>query len=553
MVDVNPYDIEHVFERIEEELIASMMRNLAKHKAEEDELGINWSAWQSDQLQALEAYRKKNVAKYPKQFAKVNQQIDALLRKTYGDSQTKQEVEILRAAKAGMRVAEGAGALNSTFFKLNERKLGVLIKSVTNDFEKAEVAVLRRADDQYRKIIYAAQVYANTGAGSYEKAVDMATKDFLTKGIDCIEYKNGSRHSIKEYSRMAIRTANKRAQLHAEGDKRKEWGISTVIVHKRNGACPKCLPFVGKVFVDDVWSGGVANDKGNTGKSSVTGVQYPLLSTAIAAGLYHPNCKDGHSTYYEGISEPPDGRYSKKELQDLEEKYRKEQRAQYAKRQAEKYERLSKYSLASENQEKYQVRAEQWRKCLDVDNPVVKEPEIDIIKTSLTKQLDQLTDEEKSTITEYSGFLAQQLNSALQLSRPLGDKLQKKKEILETALAKGVVPENITVIRKTIPEFMNAFPKGYKYTPVDLKKLKGKTLTNNSFMSTSLVEFPYPGRNVVLRLHVPRGYQGVLYIKELALPKYKNQEEVLFDIGTKYRILSVTIKDGIYYMEAEIV
>lgn len=81
---------------------------------------------------------------------------------------------------------------------------------------RAETAVLRMANDQYRKIIYNAQVYANTGAGTYEKAVDMATKDFLKSGINCIEYANGSRHTIADYADMAIRTAGKRAYLHGE-------------------------------------------------------------------------------------------------------------------------------------------------------------------------------------------------------------------------------------------------------------------------------------------------------------------------------------------------
>lgn len=48
--------------------------------------------------------------------------------------------------------------------------------------EKAETAVLRMSEDQYRKIIFNAQVYANTGAGTYEKAVDMASRDFLAAG-----------------------------------------------------------------------------------------------------------------------------------------------------------------------------------------------------------------------------------------------------------------------------------------------------------------------------------------------------------------------------------
>ena len=78
-----------------------------------------------------------------------------------------------------------------------------------DDMKKAETAVLRMANDQYRKVIFNAQVYANTGAGTYEKAVDMATKDFLSAGLNCVEYVNGARHTLADYADMAIRTACK--------------------------------------------------------------------------------------------------------------------------------------------------------------------------------------------------------------------------------------------------------------------------------------------------------------------------------------------------------
>ena len=180
---------------------------------------------------------------------------------------------------------------------MNDRKLEALIKATTADMKKAETAVLRMANDQYRKVIYNAQVYANTGAGTYEQAVDMATKDFLAAGLNCVEYANGARHTLADYADMAIRTACKRAYLQGEGQKRQEWEISTVIMNKRGNPCPKCLPFVGKVLIDDVWSGGPKD-----GKSPETGIKYPLMSKAIAAGLYHPRCRDSHTTYFEGIS-----------------------------------------------------------------------------------------------------------------------------------------------------------------------------------------------------------------------------------------------------------
>lgn len=77
------------------------------------------------------------------------------------------------------------------------------------------------------------------------------------------------------------------------------------------------------------------------------------MSTAIAAGLYHPRCKDGHTTYFAGISTPPDGKFTRSELKQIENDNRKEARRQYEKRQLDTFERLEEYSLDSENKENY--------------------------------------------------------------------------------------------------------------------------------------------------------------------------------------------------------
>lgn len=350
-----PYDVGNAFRRIEEELISSMIRNLDHHRAQEDEEGIQWTQWQVEQLRALDDYRRANKKKFSKQFSGINKKIPQLILQARQQGQMDQEEEVLEAIKKGanIRKSSGSGDIAGEFFKVNDRKLNALIEATTNDFARAEHAMLRQAEDEYRHIIFDAEVYANAGGTTYEKAVDMATKDFLSKGINCIEYKDGSRHRIEDYARMAIKTATTRAYLTGEGEVRKEWGIATVIVNKRNGACPKCAPFCGKVFIDDVWSGGSAD-----GRSSTTGLTYPLISSAIDAGLYHPNCKDIHTTYFEGVSTPPDDKYSRDELDQLADDYRKEQRRQHAERQAEKYDRLSRYSLDQENQEMYGRKAD---------------------------------------------------------------------------------------------------------------------------------------------------------------------------------------------------
>lgn len=343
------YDIEKAFRAIEDELIASMMRNLDNHRAEEIEMGFNWTQWQVEQIKALERYKAENKKKFTKQFSNINGSIEAMIFAARQAGGTEQEQKILRAIKKGLKASKVSQGAEGAFFKLNTRKLDALIKATKADFTKAEHSMLRMSEDKYRQVIFNAQVYANTGAGTYEKAVDMATRDFLKAGINCIEYANGSRHTVKDYARMAIQTANKRAYLTGEGEMRQSWGISTVIMNKRANACPKCLPFVGKVLIDDVWSGGDASD-GN----------YPLMSSAIAAGLYHPNCKDIHTTYFPELDEEPDSKFTKEELERVKEDYKQDQKQQYAGRMVEQFDRLSKYSLDSDNKKMYEVRKEQW-------------------------------------------------------------------------------------------------------------------------------------------------------------------------------------------------
>lgn len=343
------YDIEKAFRTVEDELIASMMRNLEGHRAEEIEEGYNWTQWQVEQLKALEKYKAQNRKKFSSKFSDINDSIDAMIFAARQEGGTEQEQKILRALKKGLKASKVSQGAEGAFFRLNTRKLNALIKATKSDFNRAEKAMLRMSEDKYRQIIFNAQVYANTGAGTYEKAVDMATKDFLKAGINCIEYANGARHTMKDYARMAIQTANKRAYLTGEGEMRQSWGISTVIMNKRANACPKCLPFVGKILIDDVWSGGKASDG-----------PYPLMSSAIAAGLYHPNCKDIHTTYFPELDEEPDSKFTKKELEQVKEDYRQDQKQQYAGRMVEQFDRLSKYSLDSDNKKMYEVRKEQW-------------------------------------------------------------------------------------------------------------------------------------------------------------------------------------------------
>ena len=350
MNDVADYDVAQVFAIIEEELIESMIRNMKRHKVEEITESKQWVQWQVEQLKALAAYKNHNRKKYRQQFVEINDSIEDAILEARKSGGLAQEIEILKALKQGFAAVQNSSMLQGEFIRTNDRKLDALIDETRKSMQSAETAILRLANDRYRKVIFNAQVYAASGSGTYEKAVDMATKDYLNAGLNCVEYKNGRRVSLETYSKMAVQTACKRAYLTGEGEKRKEWGISTVILNKRGNPCPKCLPFVGKVFIDDVWSGGKASDG-----------PYPLLSSAIARGLYHPNCKDSHTTYFPGISSKPKVP-SEKDAKDSVELYNDEQKEKHYRNMSQKMGRLEKYSLDSENKRRYNKRKNIFRR-----------------------------------------------------------------------------------------------------------------------------------------------------------------------------------------------
>lgn len=377
----NEYDIAKAFQRIEETLIKSMKRNLTRHLNEEKDLNMNWSAWQTEQLKSLENFKKNNKKLFKNDFSTINNDVEALIKQSFENGKLDQERVILEAIKEGnfnsnnkqinklwhiykntknkrikkkqlTRIYEKVNQAESSFFKINERKLNALIKETTENFKKAELSILRYTNDQYRQIIYDAQVYANTGSGTVQQAVDMATKDFLSKGINSIEYSNGAMVNIASYAEMAIRTANKRAYLQGEGEKRNEWGVHTVLVPNRGGGCPYCIKFQGKVFIDDVWSGGTKDESNSTG--------YPLLSTAVKAKLFHPNCKDTTVTYFPGINSevtPP----TRQQLKEKEENYKNEQKLKYIDRNINKYSRLELGSTDTANIEKYHNKRIAWQ------------------------------------------------------------------------------------------------------------------------------------------------------------------------------------------------
>lgn len=531
---MNEYDIQEALKRIEDELIASMMRNMQRHRAEETKEGIEWGMWQAEQLRALEEYRKRNAKKYKGQFEEINSSIPAIISESRKRGYLDQEAHILETIG---QAPSGQGDIDGAFFKINDRKMNALIDATVSDMGSAETAVLRRANDQYRKTIFNAQVYANSGVGTYEKAVDMATKDFLSAGIQCIQYKNGSMHRIEEYAGMAIRTASKRAYLTGEGEKRKEWGCHLVIMNKRGNPCPKCLPFVGKILIDDVWSDGSSKDG-----------SYPLMSSAMAAGLYHPNCKDGHTTYFPGISTPPDDKFSKDEIKQIEEDYKDDQKKQYAERQEEKFSRLANYSLDPTNQKTYAFKRDQWKNVrmrtgdksskeyAESKRPLWKFralPQDRVVNTLRKESVDwieKLSDKEKHAIEKYTynsgdrkpNRFFERLNAMLRGDGPKDKTLEDYADTISKAIRKNELKHDVICYRNVDVDL---------YSDLEV----GDIFREKQFISTSVIKGNALDKKYKVTIYVPKG-TNCAYIERLS--KYPKQRELLLDKENLFKVIS---------------
>lgn len=292
--------IARLFEEMELRLIASLARNLAGHKEWEQNEKFRWPAWQALKIRNLEQYRKQNKALMEEYRPVIDEATEQMLREQFdeGWEQTQQELIEIDPERAEQSIQD------DHFFGVNHRRLNSLIDEIQTTESRVERAALRTMEDAYRQTISRVELSMSAGAITLSQAIDTAVKEFLAQGIRCVEYKDGRRVNIADYAQMALRTAVTRSMLLGEAQRRAEFGVDTVLV-SQYGACSKtCLPWQGKVYIDDVWGVWDGERSGDQGLSN-DGHWYMLLSVAVNRRLFHPNCRHTLTTWRYGDPIPP--------------------------------------------------------------------------------------------------------------------------------------------------------------------------------------------------------------------------------------------------------
>lgn len=334
---LNFTEIAKIFEEIELRLIASLKRNLSRHKAEEQKEGFEWSAWQAEKLNNIDKFRKENAQIVNEYVDVIDEETRQLMTEQFHEGEHTAEQSVIEVSESGVNVpdvpdvpaqpqpSEAPTAIpDDHFFGVNTPKMKRLMDDITTLEKTVETAAVRNMDDVYRTTLNRVQLMMGSGSLTLTEAIDLATKDFLDKGINCIVYADGRRVNIADYVRMALRTTSTRATLQGAAKRFAELGYDTVLISQYGGCSETCEPYQGKVYIDDVFTIWNGERSGDFGKSNYCDKWFMLLSVAIRGGLFHPNCRHTMGQYIEGLTKIPQPIPAEKirEQRELEEKQR---------------------------------------------------------------------------------------------------------------------------------------------------------------------------------------------------------------------------------------
>lgn len=215
-------------------------------------------------------------------------------------------------------------------------------------------AILPAVGSVYRRAVAGATARVLAGVQDKRKAAQAAWAALVDRGITSFTDVTGREWKLHTYVEMAVRTAATRAAVHALADGYTLAGQRLVYVTDRPGECYLCRPWEHKVLA--LW--------GEAGPQTVPSVRGSGLGTvdvdvagtlaeAMAAGLFHPQCRHGIGPWLAGrtrlkrATEDPEGDAAR-------------QRQRYIERQLRKWRRREAAALIDEAQQRAAGRVAAW-------------------------------------------------------------------------------------------------------------------------------------------------------------------------------------------------
>ena len=178
-----------------------------------------------------------------------------------------------------------------------------IAEDLTSRLAAAAQRITRYSDDAYRAAVAsgalvqinpARDIVRNSfSAATPQEAQAQAWRELSAKGVTGFTDAKGREWNLATYVEMATRTATQRAYNASHRERLTLAGINYFTISTTGRPCPLCAPWEGMVLAD---TPGTVTEDGHTFEVAAT------IEDAMAAGLFHPNCKHTLMAYLPGFT-----------------------------------------------------------------------------------------------------------------------------------------------------------------------------------------------------------------------------------------------------------
>lgn len=319
------YKIREIFSELELKLLEKMSRQLFKGS----ELPLN--DWKIAKLTEISQFLG-NGEELIKQAKLINNDLVDILESSFAKG-IKESDNVIPKEPTTTQLA---------FFQSNQPRLEALIREAQTTSIEALRGFYGSIGSLYQDSINRSVLGVTSGTQTLYESIKSSTQGLAEQGIGFVTYENGNKVNIASYMEMATRTiANKTAQ-QATTARNKEYGYDLVLISQYMGCSDTCQPHQGKIYFDDTLG-------------DVNRTQYPSLSSAIADGLFHPNCKHHKMPYDPEVQDKPSV------IKNNEELYNNEQQQRYIERNIRQWKRRNAVAQGSDKV-KTSLKVQEWQK-----------------------------------------------------------------------------------------------------------------------------------------------------------------------------------------------
>ena len=314
-----------VYEEAEQIMLQKVANRLAK--------GVDQIGWAEKKLAQVSEARAQIERSLEDCRKEANLIVSESVETAYSDSRNRFIAENKEAVK-DMGVSHVAPMAN---------KVANILSEIDTRIDAAERVILRKFDDSYADIISKASSMVAAGVHTNKEALQKAMQDFADNGIYSFTDVNGNHWNLATYAEMALLTSIERASREGYLDEMREYGYDLAVISSHEGSCPLC----------EAWEDVIISISGNS-------KDYPSLSDAEGAGVFHPRCLHDLYTYFPDIDQGA-LRNKPREIEPESSEYSARTVQRYMERQIRKYKSRMSASVTKQGERQAYNKVRQWQ------------------------------------------------------------------------------------------------------------------------------------------------------------------------------------------------